>query len=271
MVDKHVEIDEGDGVLTLRLNRPEKLNAINPQVTEALWHCVREMATRAELRVFLITGTGRYFTAGMDLNATAERRERTRPDQPHAGWAYRRTYREGHLLYDEFESLEKPIVLAAQGTCLGAGLEMAASCDFRFCTPETRWGLPEIKLAVIPGSGGTSRLNRLIGPAWTKYLAMTGRTIDAERALAIGLVQEVFPTDRFEDDVRAFCAELCALSAEALGLAKLAIDLSTDNADRTGQRQVERLINSTLSHSAESRRIVSDFVARDQAKNSNDD
>lgn len=278
MNNEHVEVEEREGVLTLKINRPDKLNAISPLVTEALWRCVREMAARADLRVFVITGAGRYFTAGIDLNATAERRERSRPDQPHAGWAYRRNYREGHLLYDEFENLEKPIVLAAQGTCLGAGVEMAASCDFRFCTPEARWGLPEIKLAVIPGSGGTSRLNRLVGPAWTKYLAMTGKTISAERALAIGLVQDVFPAESFMDEVHAFCRDLAGLSADALGLAKLAVDLSTDNPDRTGQRHLERIINTTLSHSGASRDKVSSFLEKRappagtvERKDSNDD
>lgn len=264
MGNEHVEIAEQDGILTLTLKRPAKLNAISPLVTEALWECVRAMAERADLRVFVITGTGRYFTAGIDLASTAERREKTRLDQPHGGWVYRRSYRERHLLYDEFENLEKPIVLAAQGPCLGAGLEMAASCDFRFCTPRTQWGLPEIKLAVIPGSGGTSRLNRIVGSPWTKYLAMTGRNITAERALAIGLVHDVFPEETFMDDVYAFCRGLTALSADAVGLAKLAVDLSTDIQDRTAQRHIERIINTTLSNSGQSREIVNRFNAKKQ-------
>src|SRR3546814_13038103 len=89
----------------------------------------------------IVTAQGRYFTAGIDLKASAGQRTReaeaksTRP-----GWQYRKAYRDHHLLYDEFEKLEKPIILAAQGTCLAAGLDMAMSCDFRLCTPSAEGG-----------------------------------------------------------------------------------------------------------------------------------
>src|SRR3546814_16474428 len=84
-------------------------------------------------------------------------------------------------------------------------MEMVMSCDFRFCTPSAEWAVPEIRLGVLPGSGGSSRLARIVGPAWAKYLAMAGRKIGAERALQIGRVHDVFPPARFMDDVRSFC------------------------------------------------------------------
>jgi enoyl-CoA hydratase/carnithine racemase len=245
--DAHVRISENDGIITVTIDREAKRNAISPQVTEALWTAARALAERDDLRVMVITAVGSYFTAGIDLAAGAG----DRPGNPetqhlHPGWNYRRNYRSHHLLYDEFEALEKPIILAAQATCLGAGMEMAMSCDFRFCTPQAQWGVPEIDLGVIAGSGGSSRLTRLVGPHWAKWMAMAGMRVGAEQAKQIGLVHEVFPAETFMDDVYAFCRRIITIPPEALGLAKLAIDMTTDVSDRNVQRHIDRVVNTTL-------------------------
>jgi enoyl-CoA hydratase len=252
MSDVHATITEGEGVLTVTLNRPEKLNAISPQVTETLWKATRMLQDRDDLRCMVITAVGRYFTAGIDLAAGAgQRRGNPETKDLHPGWNYRRNYRDHHLLYDDFEALEKPIILAAQATCLGAGMEMAMSCDFRFCTPIAEWGVPEINLGVIAGSGGSSRLTRLVGPGWAKYMAMAGMRVGAEQAKQIGLVHDIFPEETFMDEVYAFCRKLIALPPEALGLAKLAIDLAADITDRNAQRHLDRIVNTTLVDSPE--------------------
>jgi enoyl-CoA hydratase len=235
-------VTEDDGIVTVTFDRQAKRNAISREMTEALWAAVNALADRDDLRVLVITGTGEYLTAGIDMKAGVG----NRPGNPetewlHAGWNFRRNYRSHHLLYDEFEAVEKPIVLAAQGTCLGAGVEMAVSCDFRFCTPRAEFRLPEVRLAGPPGSGGTSRLTKLVGPAWGKWMAMAGMAVGAEQAKSIGLVHEVFPEETFLDDVYAWCRTLMEIQPEALGLAKLAVDISADVADRTVQRHVDRL------------------------------
>jgi enoyl-CoA hydratase/carnithine racemase len=236
------------GVITVTIDRESKRNAISPQVTQALWDAVRALATQDDLRCLVITAVGTYFTAGLDLAAASQAREAAAntPPRQQPGWAYRRDYRQHHQLYDEIEAIEKPVVLAAQGTCLGAGVEMALSCDFRLCTPIAEWGLPEVSLGVIPGSGGASRLARVVGPAWAKYLTMTGKRIGAELAERIGLVHQVFPVATFEAEVMAFARRFVELPAEAVGMAKLAVDLATDVTDRAAQRQVDRLINTNL-------------------------
>jgi enoyl-CoA hydratase len=238
----HATIDEADGIITVTIDRQEKLNAISPQVTSALWEATNALADRDDLRCMVITGKGRYFTAGMDLGAGGG----NRPGNPetmhvHPGWNFRRNYRSHHLLYDEFEAIEKPIILAVQGICLGAGVEMGMSCDFRFCTPNAEFAVPEVRLGAIAGSGGTSRLTRVVGPAWAKWLAMAGMQIDAQRALMIGLVHEIFPQDRFLEEVYGFCHRLMAIDPEVLGIAKLAVDIDADVQDRTVQRHVDRL------------------------------
>jgi enoyl-CoA hydratase/carnithine racemase len=254
----HATTEERDGVLTVTFDRQDKLNAISPQMTETLWSATRALADRPELRVLVIQAKGRYFTAGIDVGGMADREGET-PQH------YRRTYRAHHLLYDELEAIEKPIVLAAQGPCLGAGLEMAGSCDFRFASDAATFRLPEINLAVIPGSGGTSRITRLVGPHWAKWLAMAGQTVDAQRALMMGLVHDVYPADGFHERVHEFAVGLTALPMEALGLAKLAVDMCA-NVDPATARHVERVANTTLVLGAEHRERVEDFRRRSAAK-----
>ena len=235
----HARTEEADGILTVVPDRDAKLNAISPQITEVLWAAVRQLADRPEVRALVITAVGRYFSAGIDLRAAVS------AGAASDGIEFRAGYRRHHLLYDEMEAIEKPIVLAAQGPCLGAGLEMACSVDFRFAAEGARFQLPEVGLGTVPGSGGTSRLTRLVGPHWGKWMAMAGRGIDAAQALNIGLVHEVFPDDGFHAAVHDRVREIIALPAEALGAAKLAVDMVAD-VDRRTARDIERLANTHL-------------------------
>jgi enoyl-CoA hydratase len=247
MTDRHATIAEKDGIITVTIDRPAKLNAISPEVTATLWEATRALGDREDLRVMVITSVGRYFTAGIDLaHIPGDRRGGQIPSDV----AYRRQYREHHLLYDEFEAIEKPIILAAQGPCLGAGVEMAASCDFRFASTSAYFELPEVRLGVIAGSGGTSRLTRLVGPHWGKWMAMAGQRVGAEQAKAIGLVHEVFPDDTFQESVASFAKSLVAMPMEAMGAAKLVVDIARDT-DRTTQRHVDRIANAPRASSPE--------------------
>jgi enoyl-CoA hydratase len=239
----HALIDEQGGIITVTFNRPAKLNAISPEITDTLWRAVEALAGRSDLRAMVITGTGRYFTAGIDLKLG----HRGRVDRAATGFEYRYGYRSHHRLYDEIEQVEKPVIIAANGPCLGAGTELAASCDFRFCTPDTYFGLPEIRLGVIPGSGGVSRLTRLVGTHWAKWMALAGRNVHADQAKSIALVHDIFPDGELPHRVHEFAVSLTTLAPEAVALAKLVIDLS-DPQDREKTRHVERLANTDLVH-----------------------
>lgn len=259
---RHAVIVEDDGILTVILDRQDKLNAISPQMTATFWEAAEALGSRDDLRCLVITARGRYFTSGIDVSLG--NRHDPGPESVHRSGRYRRSYREHHLLYDEFESIEKPIILAAQGTCLGAGVEMAASCDFRFCTPNAEFRLPEIDLGVLPGSGGASRLTRLVGPAWGKWMAMAGMAVGAEQAKTIGLVHDVFASENFLDSVYDFCRNrLMTIPIEALGITKLAVDIYTDVQDRTIQRHVDRIVNTTLQGSPENLERIARFKPRD--------
>jgi enoyl-CoA hydratase len=255
MGSEHYVTEISGGVITVRFSRPAKLNAISPEMTQGLWEALRQLADSPDLHAMVITGTGRYFTAGIDLAAVPGDR---RGDAHHSDIAFRRAYRQHHLLYDEFESVEKPIILAAQGPCLGAGVEMAASCDFRFASTESYFALPEINLGVIPGSGGASRVTRLVGPHWSKWLGMAGQRISAEQAMMIGFVHEVYEPSTFDERVAAFAHELAALPHEAVGAAKLVIDLAAD-IDRTSARHVERIANSPLNASPDFAKLTARY------------
>lgn len=249
----HAHVSEQDGVLTVTFDRPDKLNAISAQMTGLLWDAVRALEDRDDLGVLLIRAVGPYFTAGIDISGIVIS-ERT-PSQ------YRRDYRDHTSLYDAFEALDKPVVLAAQGYCLGAGLEMAASCDFRFASPAATFQLPEIKLAVIPGSGGISRITRLVGPQWSKWLAMAGQAVDAELALAIGLVHAVYPEEGFHERVHQFARHLVGLPRQAVGMAKLTVDLC-GHTDLASARQVEQIANAVLAFGDEHKKRVAEFNKR---------
>jgi enoyl-CoA hydratase len=240
----HAQIEESDSILTFTLDRDEKMNAVSPEMTDLLWDAVRTVADRADLRALVIRANGRYFTAGLDLKAPFPATIAS------TGEHFRRLYRQSHLLFDELEALEKPVVFAAHGPCLGIGVELAGSCDFRFATPNTRFQLPEVTLGMIAGSGGTSRLTRLVGPHWAKWIAMANRSVDADRALSIGLVHEIYPVEDFHQQVHEFVRELVQLPMETLGVAKMAIDMSAE-VDATTARRIERLANTSLAQSEE--------------------
>jgi enoyl-CoA hydratase len=260
--------DDADGIITVTFNRDAKRNAVNTAMWDVLRQAVRDLGDHDAHRVLVITGTGRYFTSGLDYaNLRPNIGEGT--DGVVRGSNMRRQYRTEayHDLFDEMESIEKPIILAAQAHCFGVGVEMAASCDFRFGAEGARFALPEVpNIATIPGSGGASRLCRLIGPHWTKWMAMAGQPVDADRALQIGLLHDVFPEETFHDRVHQFSTSLCEMPREAMGLAKVAID-AADIVDRRTARDIDRLAQTMLFMSEDFKAKVNAFNAASAARN----
>ncbi len=246
--------DDADGIVTVTWTCDEKLNAVSDRMIDFLRDAVADLADREDLRALVITGEGRYFTAGRDIGGMG--------NSSASGVMLRRNYRRMHELFDEMEKIEKPIVLAAQGPCLGVGVEMSASCDFRFASERAHFGLPEVpNLAVLPGSGGISRLTRIIGPHWARWIAMAGENVSAEQALTMGYVHRVFPDEGFHAAVHEWTTRLITNSPEALGLAKLVIDAAVDS-DRRTARHLDRIANTQLIQSREHLAKVAAFQAR---------
>jgi enoyl-CoA hydratase/carnithine racemase len=237
-----VLVEEDGGVLILTLNRARKYNALSVAMMRVFSETVDHFRDTASLKVMLIRSTGKYFSAGADLKEGGRDREKT-------GSAIREMHRrmpsDMRRIWDEMEAIEKPFVVAHQGPCVGAGLEMSLSCDFRLASTEARYAFPEGKFAILPATNGVSRLARLVGAAWARYLVMANMEADAEEARVMGLVHKVYPVATFEQQVMDFCRHLARQNGEQMGTAKIAIDLARD----LGAHQaasVERLANSAL-------------------------
>ncbi len=268
MATSEARRDEDGGVVTVTLTRDEKMNAMTPGMFEVLTDAVRDLGDKDDLRVLVITGEGRYFTSGLDF-ASLRTNVGEGTDGIIRGSNIRRQYRAEayHDLFDEIEAIEKPVILAAQSHCFGVGIEMGASCDFRLASETTMFSLPEVaNIATIPGAGGISRLTRLIGPAWTKWLVMAGVRIDAQQALAIGLIHAIHPAEEFAERVQEFAHQLAGMPREAMGLAKAAI-ATADTVDRRTAREFDRMAQSLLFQSDDFRDRVNAFMQRSAARN----
>jgi enoyl-CoA hydratase len=212
-----VDLTYRDRTAILTLSRADALNALNFGMIESISEALDAVA-RSDARALVITGAGdRAFCAGADIT---ELTERTLSAQK-AGAEL------GQRVFSKLDTLPIPSIAAISGFALGGGCELALSCSFRLATPRARFGLPEVKLGLIPGYGGTQRLPRLVGESRALEIILTGRMVGAEEALAIGLVNRLVEGDLLEAAV-AFAVELGGFSLVASGLAREAVRRSMD-------------------------------------------
>ncbi|RFA95753.1 3-hydroxyacyl-CoA dehydrogenase/enoyl-CoA hydratase family protein [Pyrobaculum aerophilum] len=208
------------GIAWIILNRPERLNAINPKMIEELWKVLDEIEQMDydKVRVVVITGSGRAFSAGADVTGFMGATPVT----------IFKVSRKLQMLYERLELLDRPVICGLNGYTLGGGLELAMACDFRIAAETAELGQPEINLGFIPGAGGTQRMARLIGRDKAKELIFTGDRIPAREAERLGLVHKVVPPDRLEQELRAFASKLAEKPPLALALAKYAINFGLE-------------------------------------------
>jgi len=229
---------EAGPVTVVTLNRPEKLNSWNAGMRARLREVIEGCARDPELRVLILTGAGRAFSAGEDVSEMAElTRMGTR--------AFRVEARTIQDVFDLVEGIEVPVIAAFDGVAAGGGLELALSCDFRVIGETARLAMPEARVGLIPGSGGCSRLVRHIGLGRAKELVMLGATVPAARALELGLATEVVADGNALNAAKALAERLLAMAPLALGMAKLVLNTCTDVDSETGRR-LERLAQSVL-------------------------
>jgi enoyl-CoA hydratase/carnithine racemase len=239
-------VTEEDAILIATLNRPDKYNAINQEMMQLLEEAVLRFRDTRSLKVMLIRATGKYFSAGADIKQGSGSGP---PEAYTAGSQIREMHRlmpSGmRRVWDEMEGIEKPFVVAHQGPCVGGGLEMSLSCDFRLASTRTHYSFPEGLFGVLPATNGVSRLTRVVGPHWARYLVMGNLKADAQKALYMGLVHEVFPEETFEEDVMNFARHIAKQHGEQMGVAKIAIELAAD-LGVTQAAAVERFANGSL-------------------------
>lgn len=241
---EHLLVEAQDDILIVTLNRPEKLNALTQAMMDRFEAALLRFRDTPALKVMLIRANGRYFSAGVDLKEVMA----TQEPMP-TGSAVRETHRvknlNMHRIYDEMEHIEKPIVVAHHAPCVGGGLEMSLSCDFRLAAKSAHYSLPENKQGALPASNGVSRLTRICGTHWARWMVMAQQIVDADEARMMGLVHKVYPDEIFQDEVMKFCRFLASQDTEAMGAAKLTIEMCRD-VGRDQARGIERMANSSL-------------------------
>ncbi|HUF27339.1 MAG TPA: enoyl-CoA hydratase-related protein, partial [Gemmatimonadaceae bacterium] len=177
-----IETRREDGIAVVTVNRPDKLNALNDETVRALDVAFRELAADDGVRGVIVTGAGeKAFVAGADIGELAKM-------GPLDGV---RVSRRGQDTFAVLERMPKPVLAAVNGFALGGGLELALACHLRIASPNAKFGLPEVKLGIIPGYGGTVRLPRIVGRGRALELILTGEMIDATEAHRIGLVNRI--------------------------------------------------------------------------------
>lgn len=211
------------GVGTIKLHRPP-MNALNRQVQEELTAAADEANTRDDIKAVVVYGGPKVFAAGADIK---EMVDMSAADMTKVARRLQRGL-------GAISEISKPTVAAITGYALGGGLEVALGADRRIAGDNAKLGVPEVLLGVIPGGGGTQRLARLVGPARAKDMVFTGRFVDAEEALAIGLVDEVVAPDEVYNAAMRWAGRFAGAASVAIAAAKAAIDEGLDTDLETG-------------------------------------
>jgi 2-(1,2-epoxy-1,2-dihydrophenyl)acetyl-CoA isomerase len=211
---EEIVVTEGP-VTRITLNRPDKLNALTHRMSDELGRAFIQAGDDADVRAIVLTGAGRGFCAGQDLSEfESAYRAGERPDiRRHLEASY-------HRLIPQIVGMPKPVVAAVNGVAAGAGVSLAVACDVRLASEEARFLQAFVKIGLIPDSGGTWLLPRVIGYAKALELSISGDPIDARRALEIGLVNTVVPAERFEAEVEGYAARMAALPTAAIAATK---------------------------------------------------
>lgn len=213
---KTTELD--NGILQIVLNRPNALNALNNELMQMFYQIITAAKTNQKIKALLITGEGKAFCAGADINQLA-----VLDGQSGLEFA-----RHGQTVFRTLEELGKPSLAAINGFALGGGCELAMAATIRIASDNAMFGQPEVKLGVIPGFGGTQRLARLVGKGRALDLCLTARTIKAQEALAWGLVTEVTTPENLQGRAQEILSQLIKLGPLALKSVMTVIDRGYD-------------------------------------------
>ncbi len=198
---QNLRVEVSDRVATVTIDRPDVLNALDETTTREIGEAIARLDADDSVGAIVVTGAGdKAFVAGADINVLAG----YGPEQGRGGSLA------GQSAFDRIERSGKPVIAAVNGYALGGGCELALACHLRVASDRARLGLPEINLSIIPGHGGTQRLPRLLGKGKALELICTGRHVDAEEALRIGLVNEVVPHDELAGRAHELATELAS-------------------------------------------------------------
>ena len=212
---KYVLVESRGEVAVITVNRPDKLNALNAETVNELRTALEQVADDDAVRAVLLTGAGeKSFVAGADIAELAQMTPLSGID----------VSRQGQDAFRFLEMMRKPVIAAVNGFALGGGLELALACHFRLASENAKFGLPEVKLGIIPGYGGTVRLPRVVGRGRALELMLTGDMIDAQEAYRIGLVNHVYPQSELLAAAEQLAKKIASNGPVAVALAIEAVD-----------------------------------------------
>ncbi len=217
------EVKDNIGLVTF--NRPEAMNALNPDLIYEFGDILDKIACDESVAVVVLTGAGdKSFVAGADIKVMMNQ----------APLEARGFSALGQEVILKMEGLPQPVIAAVNGFCLGGGCEIAMGCDFIYASEKAKFGQPEINLGIIPGFGGTQRLARLVGKNMAKELCLTGEIIKADQALKIGLVNKIFPPDELMDQAMKTAQVIASKGRTSVRAVKQVIDRGVQVELRTG-------------------------------------
>ena len=233
MAYKTLVVDLEDHVTTIRLNRPDAMNALNSELLAELADAIRDADRNEKVRCIILTGSEKAFAAGADISEMADK-------------SFVEVFT-SDMFCAEVEAVmqcRKPIIAAVSGYALGGGCELAMICDFIIASDTAKFGQPEINLGVVAGIGGTQRLTRFVGKSKSMEMHLTGRFMNAEEAERSGLVSRVVPTKKLMDEARATALKISEKSALTVMAVKEAVNRSYETTLREGILFERRLFHS---------------------------
>lgn len=243
MSDALIQSKTDGRILHVVVNRPEKRNALTPQMVHDLAAAVRQADDDPQLRAVIISGEGPIFSAGIDVMSLAA--SQAEIGQRNPARMLRRLAEELQHSLNIIEGIELPVIMALHGQVMGLGLELALAGDLRVAEAGLKLSIPESRVGLVADVGGTTRLSRTIGPSRAKDMLMTARAIDADEALQWGLVNRVVPAGEHVAGAVALAEEIGKNAPLAVGLAKLIVDQG-DGVDKHTQMALERWAQSQL-------------------------
>ena len=249
--------EPSQGVARITLNRPDVLNSFNAPMARELQAALRAVAADDAVRAVLLTGAGRGFCAGQDLGAVT-----AGGAMPDIGGTVRESW---NPIVRALRSLEKPVVCAVNGVAAGAGANIALACDIVLAAESASFIQSFSKIGLIPDSGGTFFLPRLVGLARATALAMLGDKVTAEQALAMGMIYQVFPATALMEAATALAATLATQPTRGLGLIKRALNQSLAN-DLTAQLDLEEALQAEAGATEDFREGVAAFQEKRKAR-----
>lgn len=228
-------IEIHDRVGLIRLNRPEVYNALNDELMNALGTALDAFEADEQIGCVVITGSEKAFAAGADIAAMRS-------------WDYMDVYKSDFITrnWERLKTFRKPVIAAVRGVALGGGCELAMMCDTVFAADSAKFALPEVRLAVIPGAGGTQRMPRAVGKAKAMDLCFTGRFMDATEAERAGLVSRIYPADQVVDEALAAAAGIAQQSLPVLMMLKESVNRAFESPLNEGLLFERRTLHATF-------------------------